>query len=499
MRTRVFSLLLLLLTAAQALAQDLAPVRGRGCATDSYQEVMQQRDPGFEQRRQQALEAVQQALQQQPEGQHLRQVTISIPVVFHVVYSKESENIPDAQVLSQLAVLNEDFRRLNADTTNTPAPFRAFAADTEIEFCLAIVDPQGNPTSGINRTQTTKTSFSYISDQVKASASGGADAWDPTQYLNIWICNLANDELGYSSSPGALPERDGVVLHYRSVGTAPFNKSAWSYNLGRTATHEVGHWLGLKHIWGLGMTCNDSDDIDDTPNQLNETVGCPEGAVTSCRNGPNGNMWQNYMDYTNDACMNLFTRGQAIYMQSVLRSARGSIFNSVACTGELRSRFETAQPQDTLVAAGDQVQFAGSSAGFKPTSWLWHFEGGTPATSTEQNPTIRYTRPGKYRVTLTTSNGNMSHTLEKEEYIYVTAEDLLVYPNPATGFITLEQSAREQVQQVELVNRYGQIVLRQQVQDRVVRMDVRELPAGMYVLRISSTDGLSVKKVSIVK
>jgi hypothetical protein len=496
---RIFTLLLFLLAAFASMAQVTAPGRGRHCATDSYQEVMKQQDPGFEQRNRLALEAVQQAMRRQPKGQYLLQATVTVPVVFHVVYSNQSENIRDEQILSQLAVLNEDFRRMNADTVNTPNHFRSLAADTRIEFCLAIVDPQGNPTTGITRTRTTKANFSYFSDHVKSTANGGMDGWDHTQYLNIWICNLANDELGYSSSPGTAPASDGVVLHHRSVGAAPYNNSMWAFNLGRTATHEVGHWLGLKHIWGVGITCRDSDEINDTPNQMSETLGCPDGVVISCENGPNGNMWQNYMDYTDDACMNLFTKGQATYMQSVLQSARSYVYTSVACSGELRSRFQTAQPEDTLIAVGDQVQFQGSFAGFRPTAWLWHFEGGTPATSTEQNPVVRYSRPGRYRVTLTTSNETMSHTLEKEDYIYVTREEVTVYPNPASGFITIEQAAHQQVQQVVLLNRYGQILLNRQAADRVIRLDVRGLPADMYILRITGSNGITVKKVSIVK
>ena len=148
---------------------------------------------------------------------------------------------------------------------------------------------------------------------------------------------------------------------------------------------------------------------------------------------------------------------------------------------------------------GDQVQFQGSFAGFKPTAWLWHFEGGTPATSTEQNPVVRYSRPGRYRVTLTTSRGTMSHTLEKEDGIHVTRDEVTVYPNPASGFITIEQAAHQQVQQVVLLNRYGQILLNQQVEDRVIRLDVRGLPADMYILRITGSNGITVKKVSIVK
>lgn len=438
-------------------------------------------------------------MRQRPAGQAMQQATITIPVVFHVVYRAGSENISEAQVLSQLAVLNQDFRRLNADTTRTPDYFQPLAADTRIEFCLAVVDPTGNPTSGITRTQTTKESFSYFSDHIKSSANGGIDAWDTRQYLNIWIGNLGTSSIGYASSPGALPERDGVVLHYRTVGTAPYNNSLWAYNKGRTGTHEVGHWLGLKHIWGNGMTCNDSDDIDDTPNQFTQTDGCPDGIELSCDNGPYGNMWQNYMDYSDDACMSLFTKGQAAYMQGVLQTARSYLFESTACTGELRSRLSTAQPQDTLIAAGDQVQFQGAFAGFKPTQWLWEFEGGSPATSIAQNPTVRYSRPGRYSVTLTTSNGSSSHTLTKTDYIYVTSDNVKVYPNPARGYIVLEQAARQQIQLVELLNRHGQVLLRDEVADRVIRLDIRHLPAGMYLLRTTSTNGIAVTKVSLVR
>jgi hypothetical protein len=496
---RLYTLLLLSLLAFTRLAYGQTAEQGRGCSTDAYLEYLKRQDPGFEERSLKAQQAAQLAMRQRSTGQALQQSTISIPVVFHVVYKAGAENISDAQVLSQLAVLNDDFRRLNADTINTPAHFRPLAADTRIEFCLAIVDPNGEPTSGITRTQTSKESFSYFSDHIKSTVNGGIDAWDPSQYLNIWIGNLGISSIGYASSPGVSPERDGVVLHYRTVGAAPHNSSLWVYNMGRTGTHEVGHWLGLKHIWGNGLTCNDSDDIDDTPNQQMQSQGCPSGIEISCDNGPYGNMWQNYMDYVDDACMNLFTKGQANYMQGVLLAVRSYLYNSTACTGELRSRIRVAQPQDTLLAPGDQVQFQGSFGGFKPTSWLWHFEGGVPATSTEQNPTVRYERPGRYRVTLTTSNVNSSHTLEKEEYIYVTSDKVRVYPNPASGFITIEQAAKQQVRHVELVNRYGQVVLSEEVQDRVIRLDVRGLPAGMYILRLASTNGTAVHKISIVK
>ncbi|MFD2246799.1 M43 family zinc metalloprotease [Pontibacter ruber] len=502
---RLFTLLLILfilyalIGSAQSITAPTGATGGRTCGTDAYTEVQQAQDPGFKQRQQQAQQAVEQALQQKPRGQYARKAAITIPVVFHVVYNNGIENISEEQILSQLAVLNADFRRKNADAANTPAYFLPYAADAEIEFCLAVVDPDGNPTTGITRTRTDRTQFSYISDNVKFSSTGGTDAWDRNQYLNIWICNLDGQILGYSSTPETEARRDGVVLHYRAVGAYPANPFSSKYNLGRTGTHEVGHWLGLKHIWGNGTTCTDSDDIDDTPNQEGETQGCPDGISTSCDNGPYGNMWQNYMDYSYDNCMNLYTKGQAAYMQAVLSTTRSTILNAITCSGSLRSDFRVSDERDTLAIAGQTVTFKDASVGLKPLSWLWHFEGGTPATSAEQNPTVTYARPGKYRVSLTITNGNLSSTEEKESFVHVTVNDLAVYPNPASEYITIEQPARVQVRQVELVNRLGQPVLNTEVSDRIVRLDVLHLPAGLYFLRVTSSNGVEIKKVTLVR
>lgn len=474
---------------------------GRACGTEAYMEQLKQQNPAFDQLHKKIQTTVQQALKQQGQGQQLRQQAevITIPVVFHVVYYTASENISDEQILSQLEILNNDFRRLNADTINTPSYFQPYAADTRIEFCLASIDPNGDPTTGITRTQTSKTSFSYIKDEVKSSSTGGVSNWDPKQYLNVWICNISNDVLGYATFPGAPLNKDGVVIHYNAVGAPPANRHQWSYNLGRTATHEIGHWLGLNHIWGAGSTCNDSDNIADTPNQLEESTGCPEGIVTSCDNGPYGNMYQNFMDYTNDACMNLFTQGQAAYMKEVLNSTRSSVLNSLACAGTLRASFGTAAADDTLTVAGSAIAFSDSSEGARPTAWFWEFEGGIPATSTEQHPKVTYPHPGEYNVKLTISNARMSSTELKEDYIQVTVNDLVVYPNPASDYITIEQPARIYVHHVELVNSVGKVVVDAEVRERVLQMDVRHLAAGIYFLRLSSTNGTSVKKISVVR
>lgn len=288
-----------------------------------------EKDPSIAQRMA-AVEAQTQAyIEQMQREPHLRtNNVITIPVVVHIVYRTPAENISDAQVQSQIEVLNEDFRRLNADRIYTPSLFANVAADAEIQFCLATRDPQGNPTNGITRTQTTKTSFDPYSDDVKYSSRGGKDAWPTDQYLNIWVCNLSGNLLGYAQFPGGgPPAEDGVVINYRYFGRggsaqAPFNK-------GRTATHEVGHWLNLRHIWGDAQ-CGD-DYVLDTPTQEQANYGCPTFPHPSC--GNTSDMFMNYMDYTDDACMNLFTQGQKARMRAVLSPTgyRAGLLTSQGC------------------------------------------------------------------------------------------------------------------------------------------------------------------------
>ncbi len=253
---------------------------------------------------------------------------ITIPVVVHIVYRTPAENISDAQVQSQIAVLNEDFRRQNADAVNTPSFFSGIAADVEVQFCLATRDPLGNPTTGITRTQTTKSSFSIYSDDVKFSSQGGKDAWPTDQYLNIWVCNLGGQILGYAQFPNSGPaSTDGVVIDYRYFGRG--GSAQAPYNKGRTATHEVGHWLNLRHIWGDAQ-CGD-DYVNDTPTQEDPNYGCPSFPHSTC--GNTSDMFMNYMDYTDDACMNLFTLGQKARMRAVLSSTgyRSGLSSSLGC------------------------------------------------------------------------------------------------------------------------------------------------------------------------
>ena len=181
--------------------------------------------------------------------------TYTIPVVIHILYSNSLQNISDDQINSQMKSLNEDFRALNADFSSIPQAFQAVAADVNIDFCLAQVDPNGNPTTGINRVSTTTTSFSYTNEGMKFSSSGGVDAWNTNLYLNIWVCNLSGGLLGYAQFPGGSSSTDGVVVNYTAFGSEGTASSP--YNLGRTLTHEIGHWLNLRHIWGDSFCGND--------------------------------------------------------------------------------------------------------------------------------------------------------------------------------------------------------------------------------------------------
>jgi len=256
---------------------------------------------------------------------------ITIPVVFHVVYNTAAQNVSDALCQAQVDQLNLDYAHQNTDATSVPAAFASVAANTNIQFCLASTDPSGNPTTGIERRQTTTASFS-TNNGVKNTTSGGMNAWPNTSYLNVWTCNLSGGVLGYAQFPGGSAATDGVVLLYNSVGSmaAPAAGGA-PYDLGRTATHEVGHWLNMIHIWGDANCGNDQ--VSDTPLHNTANYGCPTYPSNSTCTGSPAMMTMNYMDYTDDACMYMFTAGQSTRMNALFATGgtRVSLLSSTAC------------------------------------------------------------------------------------------------------------------------------------------------------------------------
>lgn len=323
MRKVLLLLFIVVLTVVAAKAQDR-------CGTVEYTKQLRstnqlrERSDDFE--RWLSQEQMQRALRRG----NRTQATYKIPVVVHVIHNGESAgngtNIPDAQILSQLSVLNKDYNRLNADAGNTPAEFLPVAAAFNVEFVLASQDPEGLATTGIVRVKGTKSSWTMNDNYQLKSLS----YWPAEDYLNIWACKLT-DFLGYSQFPvSALPGlensstnrlTDGVVIAYNAFGSADDGNFALQnvYNKGRTGTHEVGHFFGLNHIWGDDdNACSGTDYVNDTPNQSGSSGGCPTHPRVTC---DVTSMFQNYLDYTNDACMNLFTQGQVSRMEIVIANS----------------------------------------------------------------------------------------------------------------------------------------------------------------------------------
>jgi hypothetical protein len=247
---------------------------------------------------------------------------LTIPVVVHVVYRTQAENISKAQIDSQIAVLNGDFRAKNTDKSKVPPIWSGFVADAGIKFALATKNPKGNKTNGVIRTKTTRRSFG-TDDAVKHGQSGGVAAWPTDRYLNVWVCNLGEGLLGYAQFPGGPAKTDGVVILHSAFGTK--GTAAAPFNLGRTTTHEIGHWLNLRHIWGDTTDCSGTDHVADTPTAQMPNYGKPTWPSISCNNGPNGDMFMNYMDYVDDAAMVMFSFGQATRMNACLAGPRKKI------------------------------------------------------------------------------------------------------------------------------------------------------------------------------
>lgn len=247
-----------------------------------------------------------------------------IPVVVHVLYNDAADNISDDQIASQIEVLNEDYSGKNSDLKKVPEPFKELVSNPGLEFFLAEVDPAGAATDGITRQQTSVHAFS-IDDSMKADTSGGKSPWDTTRYLNIWVCRLSSSVLGYAQFPGGPPETDGVVILTSAFGRG--GTAVDPFNLGRTATHEVGHYFNLSHIWGEARvpTCTDSDFVDDTPNQFGPNSKKPKFPSSSCGNTPHGDMFMNYMDYVDDDTMFMFTKQQVERIHATLEFSRSKL------------------------------------------------------------------------------------------------------------------------------------------------------------------------------
>lgn len=306
----------------------------RNCGAMEHLAEQLQQDPGMLQR----MEAIERHTEQYQRGDQVQfRAVITIPVVFHIVHNGQAvgtgENVSDAVVQAQLDQLNQDYRKLNSDAGLVPSIFQGVHADTEIQFCLAQRKPDGTATTGINRINGGRTSWTRT--QIEGSLKP-TSIWDRNQYLNVWSLKFGGADaslLGYAQFPGGTASTDGVVVLFSSMGSVanPY-PGGGSYARGRTLTHEVGHWLNLRHIWG-DATCG-NDQVADTPVHNTSNGGCPTYPHLSTCSGTPVEMTMNYMDYTYDACMYMFTAGQKTRMQAVLAAggSRVSLASSPGCT-----------------------------------------------------------------------------------------------------------------------------------------------------------------------
>ena len=364
-------------------------------------------------------------------------ILYTVPVVVHIVYASQVDNISVAQIEDAIRILNEDFQRTNADTNLTRTQFKGVASDMQIEFKLAKKDPQGNCTDGITRTQSQQS--------LSGTESAKIVKWNQDRYLNIWVTrNISNtlpsDPNGYTLGYSFFPRTnkvsgDGVILRHDAFGTI----GTAAGNDGRTLTHEVGHYFALHHPFAgscngtggsnpVGLLGNSfaNDYCDDTPPVDEENFGCNYG-VNSCNNdNPNlVDQIENYMDYA--SCQNMFTEDQkarvhAVLTMSNLRSTLVSISNHTF-TGitnpPVCTPLAIADAERQVVCTNDSLQFFDISEDGDPTSWSWSFPGATPATSTLENPIVTYASPGKYNVSLTVSNSAGTSNLTYSEFISV--------------------------------------------------------------------------------
>ncbi len=429
--------LILLFTFSISIGLAQSPSPPRTCATMEQDSINRARFP-----RRGTLDEFEQSLQRKIEeltrsrGSQFFTGIINLPIIVHIVHNGEpigsGLNISQAQVQSQLQVLNEDFRKLVGTPGFNTHPA---GADVEIEFCLSPVDENGIAMTepGIHRYNGGKTSWtrSEIESQLKPTT-----IWNPNLFYNIWTLRFGGVDaslLGYAQFPdqsglsglnevGGPASTDGVVVQYSSFGSG-FPGQSPPYNKGRTLSHETGHWLGLRHIWGDGPCA--SDFVFDTPVVLNESRGCPTSKL-SC-DGFTPAMVQNYMDYSDDACMNIFTNGQKTRMVAVmdLSPRRKTLIDANLCS-PIVADVPTANfaVDKQLVLLGGQISFTDLSTNF-PNAWNWTFEGGNPNSSTLRNPKIKYEAPGIYTVSLTATNSlGPSIPLERIGFITVSEDGL---------------------------------------------------------------------------
>lgn len=471
MRKLVFSVTLLLgFTSFSQVTQSknqqlVSPQEVEKCSEHHRMQEMQLKDP------ERFATVFRGTIDPKPKGHANSTVKITglvytIPVVFHILHNGGTENISDAQVADALAILNRDFRRLNADADNVQTPFQGMPTDAEINFVFATVAPNGNCFSGITRTQNALTNDGSDGlNQVNAIIAGNnvyQGVWAHNRYLNIYVCKDIGGAAGYTYLPNGNSSANASNMYYNgifilddycgSIGTGGVGTS-------RALTHEVGHWMNLSHTWGdnnnpgNAASCADDDHVQDTPMCIGVTscANVTTGNTCNDTNDPNNySSWttnvidniENYMDYS--YCSKMYTQGQVTRMRSALTSSVGgrsniwtaANLNLVGGPGTTSLCAIDFTANQTTMCIGTVVTYTTSStAGI--SAYSWSFPGGTPSTSTAASPTVTYATAGTYNasLTVTASSNGTTYPKTKTNYILVNTNTTVSLPI-SEGFVS---------------------------------------------------------------
>jgi hypothetical protein len=472
-----------------------------------------------------------------------------IPVIVHIIHGGQNigifPNITVAQVNSQISVLNKDFAGTGYNANTVPAAFANLISNTGISFCLAQFDPNGNALSEIGIDRINYVSQGWNNPNSYSSQSNfitfmdntvkPATIWDPSRYLNIWVSDVSQSSslglLGYATFPAGTSltgiqgnlgtaSTDGVWVYTRSFGNTGFVTAP--YDKGRTATHEIGHYLGLRHVWGDGSTCsNNTDYCSDTPSQLAMNSGCPAYPHVSCSNSAQGgDMFMNFMDYCDDACLYMFTPDQNARMQTALAFSnyRKNLSASSATTCNQPSQVPAAMFEipNTEYCMDSLVIINNQSTGMPGPTYTWSANPANGAnfspSQSVANPTITFSIPGNYTITVIAANSNGSNSATNQVFIEDCSPEGLhdnpgagnnavLVPNPTAGDALVRLKLNGQAGlQIDVYNTLGQVVSSQQLAKAVsgdYPLNVSDQPAGIYIVAISAGSERVVRRLIV--
>jgi hypothetical protein len=492
-------------------------VTGQHCTTDAAHEIKIESNPYFKENRKRIKSQLSSIPYKEQRGD-----TIIIPVVVHIYHNGdplgEQENITDELVLAQIEQINRDFRRNNSDTTMTPDAFKSLAADTEIEFCLATIDPDGEETTGIlrnhiNTLPDVDESDCWTTDYIDNNFVKPT-IWDRDDYLNIYsilsIDNFSNGNcdffasLGYAQFPGGDASTDAVVLAFFTIGSTNMPNPLQPQFVGRTATHEIGHWLDLEHPWGSSPgSCNLDDDVADTPAQLESVFDCPSfPAFDNCTSSGDGIMYSNFMQYTDDDCMNMFTLGQRDRMRNLISVARPTLLESL-CEAEVLSIESISGLTATSIDADIRVD------------WTMEYSDDISYVEIEYSRSIHYfsaighveldqsdskysyihykPEPGVhyYRIKIHYADGEVAHS--NVVSVIFNKKNLNLRTNPVSDNLQLVSSLEYRILSYRILNVSGVEMISGQAID-VLDVDVSSYSSGVYYLLINTNQGPHIFK-----